>query len=111
MAGFSNGLIRLYDIDTGHKTVEIAAHGRSLASLDVAQDSGLVGRLYNCNLSFVSLIIQICTLSLPLSSLQLLSVSEDCTACVWKLPSGADEKVLGEYVITQWGHGGGRGIL
>ena len=43
VAGFSNGLIRLYDIETGRKTVEMAAHGRSLAALDVAPDTGLVG--------------------------------------------------------------------
>ena len=42
VGGFSNGLIRLYSIETGHKTVEIAAHGRSVSALDIAQDSGLV---------------------------------------------------------------------
>lgn len=64
VVGFSNGVIRLYSVDNGHKKVEIAAHGRTITALDVAQDSGL-----------------------------LLSVSEDCTASVWALPSEANPKV------------------
>ena len=42
VAGFSNGLIRLYSVDAGHKEVEIAAHSRTITALDIAQDSGLV---------------------------------------------------------------------
>ena len=42
VAGLSNGLIRLYDLTSGHKTVEIAAHARSVTALDFAQDTGLV---------------------------------------------------------------------
>ena len=45
MAGFSTGLIRLYNIQSGTKTTEIAAHGRSVTALDVAQDSGLVRKI------------------------------------------------------------------
>ena len=44
VAGFSNGQIRLYSVETGQKTVEIAAHGRCITALDVARDSGLVSR-------------------------------------------------------------------
>ena len=42
VAGFSSGTIRLYNTETGRKTAEIAAHGRSVTALDTAQDSGLV---------------------------------------------------------------------
>ena len=45
MAGYSNGLIRLYDVESGKKTVEIAAHARSITALNVARESGLVSRI------------------------------------------------------------------
>ena len=47
VAGFSNGTIRLYNTETGRKTAEIAAHGRSVTGVDTAQDSGLVSTVYS----------------------------------------------------------------
>lgn len=43
VAGYSNGLVRMFSAETGFKRVEIAAHGRTITALDIAQDSGLVG--------------------------------------------------------------------
>ena len=42
MAAFSNGVIRLYSVDNGQKMVEIAAHGRCINAIDVAENTGLV---------------------------------------------------------------------
>lgn len=42
VAAFSNGVIRLYSVDSGHRMVEITAHGRSISAIDVAEKTGLV---------------------------------------------------------------------
>lgn len=43
MAGYSNGVVRIFSAETGLKQAEMAAHGRTITALDIAQDSGLVG--------------------------------------------------------------------
>lgn len=42
IGGFTNGQIVIYNSDSGAKAIEIGAHARSITSLDVAPDSGLV---------------------------------------------------------------------
>lgn len=64
IGGFSNGLIKIFNSESGSKSVEIAAHSHSITAMDIAHKSGL-----------------------------LLSVSEDATAAVWSLPTVSNPKV------------------
>ena len=45
IGGFANGQLRLYDCETGIKTIEVSAHARPVMALDVAPSVGQVSSL------------------------------------------------------------------
>lgn len=48
IAGYGSGQIRLYDALSGVVHAEVNAHARWIYALDIAPDSGKVGRLSAC---------------------------------------------------------------
>ena len=99
VTGNGNGALRIFSVKQGQALIEISAHSRSISSLDVAPESGLVSigldfftklaYLLNCIFTLLNFIIYNYLYHLS----QVLSVSEDSTVCVWKITNGKTPQV------------------